>query len=114
MLLRGRIKSDVSKRLFIASSRVEGRDLRISTLSSLALIFTGVSQITVFVRQTKSGIVVLAVYVDNILLTGGDSAGILETKEYLERHFVTKDMERPKYFVGIEVAHQKYNVLLSQ
>jgi len=33
---------------------------------------------------------------------------------YLKRHFVTKDMGRPKYLLGIEVAHQKHNVLLSQ
>jgi len=33
---------------------------------------------------------------------------------YLKCHFVTKDMERSKYFLEIEVAHQKYNVLLSQ
>jgi len=53
-------------------------------------------------------------YVDGILLTGSDSAGLLKTKEYLKRHFVTKDIERPKYFMGIEVAHQKHNVILSQ
>jgi len=54
------------------------------------------------------------VYVDDILLTGSDSAGLLETNECLKRHFVTKDMERPKYFLGIEVAHQKHSVFLSQ
>ena len=47
------------------------------------------------------------VYVDDIFLTGSDLAGLLETKEYLKRHFVIKDMGRPKYFLGIEVAHQK-------
>jgi len=52
-----------------------------------------------------SGIEVLAVYVD-ILLTGSDSAEIVEIKMYLKRHFVTKDMGRPKYFLKIEVAHQ--------
>ena len=41
-------------------------------------------------------------------------AEIVETKMYLKRHFVTKDMRRPKYFLGIEVAHKKYSVLLSQ
>jgi len=62
----------------------------------------------VFVRRTKSGIIVLAIYVDDILLTGSDSAELLETKQYLKCHFVTKDMERPKYFLRIEVTHQKH------
>jgi len=60
-----------------------------------------------FVRRTKSAIVILAVYVDNILLIGSDSPGLLETKRYLKRHFVTKDMGRPKYFLKIEFAHKK-------
>jgi len=33
---------------------------------------------------------------------------------YLKRHFVTKYMRRLKYFLRIEVAHQKHGVLLSQ
>ena len=68
---------------------------------------------SIFVRRTKSGIVVLAIYVD-ILLTSGDLAGLLKTKQYLKCHFVTKDMERPKYFLRIEVAYQKHSVLFSQ
>jgi len=43
------------------------------------------------------------VYVNDILLTGSDSAGLVETKEYLRCYFVTKDMGKPKYFLGIEV-----------
>ena len=65
---------------------------------------------SIFVRHTKSGIVVLTVYV-NILLIGSDSAGLLEIKKYLKRHFVTKNMGCPKYFLGIKVAHKKYSVL---
>jgi len=38
----------------------------------------------------------------------------LETHGYLKYHFVTKNMRRPKYFLGIEIAHQKYNIFLSQ
>jgi len=56
------------------------------------------------------GIVVLAIYVDN-LLTGSDSGGIVETKMYLKRHFVIKNMGCPKYLLGIEAAHQKHSVL---
>jgi len=33
---------------------------------------------------------------------------------YLKRHFVTKNIGRSKYFLKIEVAHQKHNVFLSQ
>ena len=72
--------------------------LRCSALPSLVLFFTDVTQITLFVRRTKSGIIVLAVYVDDIFLTGSDLAGLLETKEYLKRHFVIKDIGRPKSF----------------
>ena len=51
-------------------------------------------------------LMILALYVDDILLTGSDLAGIVEIKMYLKRHFVTKDMGCPKYFLGIEIAHQ--------
>ena len=54
------------------------------------------SDLFVFICHTKSGIIVLTVYVDNILLCISDSAGILEIKEYLKRQFVIKNMRRPK------------------
>ena len=37
-----------------------------------------------FCRKTNGGCVVLAVYVDNILLIGSDAAAISDTKEYLK------------------------------
>jgi len=40
---QGRIKSVVSKRLSMASSRVRERGLRSSSLPSLALVFTSVT-----------------------------------------------------------------------
>jgi len=58
--------------------------------------------------------VILAVYVDDILLTGSDSVALAETKEYLKRYFVTKDMRKPRYFLRIEVAYQNHDLLLSQ
>jgi len=39
---------------------------------------------SVFVRHSKSGSVILVVYVDDILLTGNDSVALAETKEYLK------------------------------
>jgi len=54
------------------------------------------------------------VYDDDILLTGSDSVGLVETKENLRHHFVTKDIGKPKYFLEIEVAHRKHGIILSQ
>ncbi|KAK4403247.1 Retrovirus-related Pol polyprotein from transposon RE2 [Sesamum angolense] len=50
---------------------------------------------SVFVQTTTSGMVVLAVYVDDILITGSDLVGIEEAQTYLQKHFVTKDLGRP-------------------
>ncbi|KAL0302730.1 UNVERIFIED_CONTAM: hypothetical protein Sangu_3081800 [Sesamum angustifolium] len=58
--------------------------------------------------------VVLAVYADDILITGSDIYEIEEAKTYLQKHFVTKDLGRPRYFLGIEIAHSKHGVSLSQ
>ncbi|KAK4402930.1 Retrovirus-related Pol polyprotein from transposon RE2 [Sesamum angolense] len=69
---------------------------------------------SVFVQTTTSGMVVLAVYVDDILITGSDLVGIEEAKTYLQKHFVTKDLGRPRYFFGIEIAHSKHGISLSQ
>ncbi|KAK4395750.1 Retrovirus-related Pol polyprotein from transposon RE1 [Sesamum angolense] len=69
---------------------------------------------SVFVQTTKTGMVVLAVYVDDILIIGSDINGIEETKTYLQKHFVTIDLGRPRYFLGIEIAHSKHGVSLSQ
>ena len=67
----------------------------------------------VFYKKTNGGCVVLAVYVDDILLTGSDAAAISNT-EYLRTHFVTKNMDRPKYFLGIEFAYSRERMSMSQ
>ena len=69
---------------------------------------------SVFYRKTNGGCVVFTVYVDDILLTESDSAAIFDTKEYLRRHFVTKDMGRPKYFLGIEFVYYEERMSMSQ
>ncbi|KAL0361793.1 UNVERIFIED_CONTAM: Retrovirus-related Pol polyprotein from transposon RE2 [Sesamum radiatum] len=68
---------------------------------------------SVFVQTTGSGMVILAVYVDDIL-TGSDAVGIEEAKTYLRKHFVTKALGRPRYFLEIEIAHSKHGVSLSK
>ena len=65
-------------------------------------------------RKTKSAsYVVLAIYVDDILLIGNDEAAISATKAYLQTHFVICDLKTPRYFLGIEFAYQSSKLALS-
>ena len=65
---------------------------------------------SMFIRCGMSRTVVLVIYVDDILLlTRTDISDIEETKE---QQFVTKDMGKPKYFLGIEIAQGKCGVIL--
>ena len=111
---QGGQKYVVSRRPYMDSNRAQGCGLRSSALPFLVLAFTTYhSDYFVFIRCTKSSIIVLVMYFDDILLTSSDSAGLVD-KKYLKSHFVTNDMRRPKYFLGIEVAHQKHSILYSQ
>ena len=69
---------------------------------------------SVFIKSSTAGYIFLAVYVDDILLTGSDTSGIVETKEYLLKHFITKNIGKPRYFLGIEFAYGKDRIVLTQ
>jgi len=56
----------------------------------------------VFIRKTSSGTIIF-VYVIDILLTGSDVDSIKEAKEYLKTQLVTKDMGRPRTFLGLKL-----------
>ena len=51
---------------------------------------------------------------DDIVITGSDSKGILSLKSFLHSQFHTKDLGMLKYFLGIEVMRNKQGILLSQ
>ena len=69
---------------------------------------------SVFYRKTACECVLLVVYVDDILVTDNDKKDIEEIKEYLRTHFVTKNMEKPRYFLDIEFAYTNEKMTLSQ
>jgi len=51
---RGTPKSVISRKPYMISSRVQGRGLKSSSLPFLELVFTGVTQITLFLFGAQS------------------------------------------------------------
>lgn len=51
---------------------------------------------------------------DGTIVFGNDLNGIEEVKSQLKEHLQTKILGQIRYFLGIEVAHSKREVLLSQ
>ena len=58
---------------------------------------------SVFYRNSQACIILLAVYVDDIIITGNDMANISSLKSFLHGQFHTKDLGMLKYFLGVEV-----------
>ena len=69
---------------------------------------------TVFYRHQNQKITILAVYVDDIIITGDDEAEIVKLKGCLSKVFEVKDLGNLKYFLGIEVARSPKGIALSQ
>ena len=69
---------------------------------------------SVFSCTTEKGRTLLIVYIDDIIITGDDTQGIVELKTFLHGQFHTKDLGQLRYFLGIEVARSKEGISLSQ
>ena len=70
---------------------------------------------SVFYHHNSSGqCIYLVVYVDDIVITSRDQDDIQKLKQHLFTHFQTKDLEKFKYFLGIEIAQSSSGVVLSQ
>ncbi|KAL6311472.1 hypothetical protein AAG906_012053 [Vitis piasezkii] len=68
---------------------------------------------SVFYKKSTAGIILLVVYVDDIVITGNDHAGISDLKAFIHSKFHTKDLGELKYFLGIEVSRSKKGMFLS-
>ena len=69
---------------------------------------------SVFYKQSDAGCILLAVYVDDIVITGSDKQGISKLKNFLQTKFQTKDLGVLRYFLGIEIARGRKGIFLSQ
>ncbi|KAK5845013.1 hypothetical protein PVK06_001165 [Gossypium arboreum] len=70
---------------------------------------------TLFVKHSPlGGVTTLLVYVDDIIVTGDDLEGMENLKKCLVKEFEVKELGKLKYFLGIEVAHSREGIFISQ
>uniref|UniRef100_A0A3Q7EDS5 Reverse transcriptase Ty1/copia-type domain-containing protein n=1 Tax=Solanum lycopersicum TaxID=4081 RepID=A0A3Q7EDS5_SOLLC len=67
-----------------------------------------------FIKKDESGIVIILVYVDDLLVTGDSLRIVKETKEKLKQVFKMKDLGELRYFLGIEFARSDQGILMHQ
>ncbi|XP_028078567.1 uncharacterized protein LOC114280407 [Camellia sinensis] len=67
-----------------------------------------------FVRTTIHGTTFLLLYVDDMIITGDDAAGILSLKQYLNRQFEMKDLGTLNYLLGLEISYDSTGYYLLQ
>lgn len=56
----------------------------------------------------------IIIYVDDILLASSNSTIVENFKKHLGKHFKYKDLGRPKYFLGLEIAQNKQGISVCQ
>ena len=59
--------------------------------------------INIFIRCGSSSTIVLVVYVDDTLLSESDIGDIKKIMEYFKQQFVTKDIGKLKFFLGLRL-----------
>jgi len=69
---------------------------------------------SLFCKRSGDSVVYLAVYVDDILLTGNDETEVLFLKAYLDEAFKIKDLGHVHYFLGLEIPHTAQGLILTQ
>nr|AAO20078.1 putative polyprotein [Oryza sativa Japonica Group] len=69
---------------------------------------------TVFYHHSGDHITILAVYVDDMIITGNDCLEITRLKRNLSKEFEVKDLGQLRYFLGIEIARSPRGIVISQ
>ena len=72
------------------------------------------SDSSLFLKQSASHLTIVAVYVDDILITGSHLDDIVALKHHLHSSFGIKDLGLLHYFLGLEVTYLPHGVSLTQ
>ncbi|XP_019259358.1 PREDICTED: uncharacterized protein LOC109237494 [Nicotiana attenuata] len=65
-------------------------------------------------EKSADSISIIAVYVDEILLTGNNKEELHQLKKFLHKEFQIKDLGNLHYFLGLETLHEPQGLVISQ
>ncbi|GAA0146186.1 hypothetical protein LIER_06199 [Lithospermum erythrorhizon] len=65
-------------------------------------------------KHSSAGVVIVAVYVDDIMLTGSDLESIAVLKFHFHAQFSIKDLGSLHYFFGFEIAQLDEDISMHQ
>jgi len=69
---------------------------------------------SLFFKKSETNISILAVYVDDIILTGNNEAELVQLREFLYSEFKLKDLGDLHYFLGLEILREPTGIIVSQ
>ncbi|GAB4833823.1 hypothetical protein Ancab_039957 [Ancistrocladus abbreviatus] len=69
---------------------------------------------SLFHKKTAQSVVLVAVYVDDVLITGTSPADITALKQFLDAQFKIKDLGSLNYFLGIEFLSTPTGLIMTQ
>jgi len=72
------------------------------------------SDYSLFSRNNKGLLTFILVYVDDLLITGSDTLGIIQLKQDLHQAFTIKDLGLARYCLSIGISWSKSGTLLNQ
>ena len=66
-----------------------------------------------FINKIENGLVIIAVYVDDLNLIGTPEE-LIKTTNYLKKEFEMKDLGKTKYYLGLQIEYCLNGVLIHQ
>lgn len=69
---------------------------------------------SLFLKKEGAHETIVAVYVDDIIVTGNDLDAITKLKQHMHKVFSIKDLGKIHYFLGIEVTYSAQGIILTQ